>query len=162
MYSNRVKTLGYYLLAVCVLQIAVYLVLSFSAEADWLIYFDPRLGLFYFESGLRGKEIVAPTFLRWVSVFWIFGLAVLMLSGVRLVKTYIVSELVLCLANVLFVAAIVWANLSPAHGFSIAELSVPLMVMLVCDAVPLGLAVWAQRSKSERTRFPSGARRTSA
>lgn len=156
MYPRRVKILGYFVLAVCVLQIAIYLALALSkGSADWLIYFDPRLGLFYFESGLRGKEVVAPTLVRWLSALWIFGLALLLLSGRRLVRTYIVSELVLSLPNVLFVMAILWANLSPSHGFSIGELLVPLIVMLVVSAVPLGVAFWAQSSKGEEPGFHS-------
>ena len=157
MYPKHVKILGYFVLAVCVMQIAIYLALALSkGSADWLIYFDPRLGLFYVESGLRGKEAVAPTLVRWLSALWIFGLALLLLAGRPLVRTYIVSELILSLPNVLFVVAIVWANLSPAHGFSIGELLVPLMVMLVFSAVPLGLAIWAQRSKGEVPGFHSG------
>jgi hypothetical protein len=157
MYLRRVKILGYYILAVCVMQIAIYLLLALSkGSADWLIYFDPRLGLFYFESGLRGKEAVAPTLVRWFSALWMFGLALLLLAGRRLVRIYIVSELVLSLPNVLFVVAIVWANLSPAHGFSIGELLVPLMVMLVFSAVPLGVALWVQKSKWAMPGFHSG------
>jgi hypothetical protein len=148
MYLRRVKILGYFILAICMAQIAIYLLLALAkGGADWLIYFDPRLGLFYFESGLRGKETVAPTLVRWFSAFWIFGLALLLLSGRRVVGIYIVSELVLSLPNVLFVLAIVWANLSPAHGFSIGELLVPLIVMLVFSAVPMGIAIWVQKSK---------------
>ena len=135
------------------MQIAIYLALALSkGRADWLIYFDPRLGLFYFESGLRGKEAVAPTLLRWLSAVWILALALFLLRGRRL-GTYIVSELVLSLPNVLFVATVLWANLSPAHGFSIAELLAPSMVMLVFSAVPMGIAVWAQKSKGKGSSY---------
>ncbi len=157
MYPSRLKILGWYVLAVCVMQLAIYFALALSkGKADWLIYFDPRLGLFYFESGLRGKEAVAPTFLRWFSALWIFWIALFLINGRRPVRTYIVSELVLSIPNVLFVSAILWANLTPAHGFSIGELFVPVIVMLVCSAVPLGLAIWARKSKGEVPNFHSG------
>ena len=157
MYPSRLKILGWYVLAVCVMQLAIYLALALSkGKANWLIYFDPRLGLFYFESGLRGKEAVVPSFLRWFSALWIFWIALFLIISRRLVWTYIISELVLSIPNILFVAAILWANLSPAHGFSTGELFVPLNVMLVCSAVPLVLAIWARESKGEVASFHSG------
>jgi len=156
MNRSKVKLLGCYVLAISVLQIVIYAALSLSkGTADWLIYFDPRLGLFYFESGLRGKEEVAPTLLRWVSAFWLFGISVCLLSG-RLVKVYLLSELALLFPNILFVLAIVWANLSPAHGFSIAELFFPFLVMIVFSGVPLSLAFRATRSKEEAQGFHPG------
>ena len=151
MNSSRVKILGCFLLVVCLLQVAIYLTLSLSnGKADWLIYFDPRLGLFYFESGLRGREEVVPTLLRWITAIWVLGLALILLAGRPLIKVYIASELILFVPNVLFVVAIVWANLSPAHGFSTGELFIPLSVMMMFSVVPLGIAFWAQRSKDEK------------
>ncbi len=156
MNRNRVKILGWYVLAIAVLQIVIYATLSLSkGAADGLIYFDPRLGIFYFESGLRGKEEVAPTLLRWVSALWLFGISICLLLG-RLVKVYVLSELALSFPNILFVLAIVWANLSPAHGFSMAELFFPLLVMIAFSIVPLGIAFWARRSKDEANSFHPG------
>ena len=156
MNRSRVKILGCYVLAISVLQIVIYATLSLSkGTADWLIYFDPRIGLFYFESGLRGKEEAAPTLLRWISAFWLFGISIFLLSG-RLVGAYVLSELALSFPNILFVLAIVWANLSPAHGFSIAELFFPFLVMIAFSVVPLGIAFWARRSKEKAQSFHPG------
>ena len=92
MNRNYVTILGWYVLAMSVLQMVLYAALSLSkGTADWLIYFDPRIGLFYLESGLRGKEEAAPTLLRWVSAFWLFGISIFLLSG-RLVGAYVLSE----------------------------------------------------------------------
>ena len=46
----------------------------------------------------------------------------MLLFGRPLLKTYIVSEFILSIPNVFFILAIVWSNLSPAHGFSAGEL----------------------------------------
>ncbi len=115
MNLGRIRILGRYILIACILQVVLYFALALWKEGfDWLIYLDPRLGLFYFESGFRGKEEVAPTIVRWLSAAWILTLAVLLVSGRSLIKTYIVSEVVLSIPNLLFVLAIISANLSAA------------------------------------------------
>ena len=122
MNHRRIKVLGLYVLAGAVSQIVIYLAMSlWKGTTDWLIYFDLRVGLFYLESSLSGQEAVAPTLLRWASAFWLCGVALCLLSG-RMIKVYIISELLLSIPNILFVLDIVWANLNPTHGFSIAEL----------------------------------------
>jgi hypothetical protein len=145
MNLSRGKILGTYLLAACALQACVYLGLSLAAgKYDWLFYFDPRLGIFFLESGLRGAEQVAPGVLRWLSVAWLLAVGVGLCSGRAALKTYIVSELVLSLPNLLFVLAVGWANLSPAHGFSVGELFCPALVMTAFSVVPLMLALRAR------------------
>jgi hypothetical protein len=141
MNLKRVKILGAYLLASCAMQICIYLALSIpSQNNDWLFYLDPRIGIFFIESSLRGTEQLAPGIFRWLSAIWILLLGSLLFSGRALIKTYIVSEIVLSLPNLLFIFLIVWANLSPAHGFSVGELFFPVMVMIAFSLVPLVLA----------------------
>jgi hypothetical protein len=145
MNLKRLKILGAYLITVCILQICVYLALSLSSEKYlWLFYFDPRIGLFFLESGLRGAEEVTPGILRWLSAAWILVLGLFLFSGRPLIKTYIFSEIILLLPNLLFILAIIWANLSPAHGFSVGELFFPGLVMIAFSVVPLALAFWAR------------------
>ena len=139
----RAKFLGIYLIAICSLQICLYLALSFASEENlWLFYFDPRIGIFFLETVLRGVEQVVPGILRWLSAIWILALGIFMLSGRPLIKTYIVSEILLVLPNLLFSLAIVAANLGPTHGFSVGELFFPILVMVIFSIVPLSLAVW--------------------
>jgi hypothetical protein len=146
---RRKKILGAYLLVGGILQACLYLALSFSPKLDWLFYFDPRIGIFFFESSWKGAEqTVTPSFLRWFTVGWILLLAVLFLSGRALIKTYIISEIVLLLPSILFFIGIVWANLSPAHGFSVGELLFPVLVTMIFSFVPLGLAFWSRRKPS--------------
>jgi hypothetical protein len=150
MNLRRTKILGAYLLVASILQTCLYLALSISAEKyDWLFYFDPRIGIFFLESGFRGAEQVTPNIFRWLSAVWILALGISQFSGRPLIKAYIISEIVLTLPNLLFVFAIVWANLSPAHGFSIGELFFPVLVMTAFSVVPLGLAFGARVKGAE-------------
>ena len=81
----------------------------------------------------------------------------MLLFGRQLVKTYIVSEIVLSIPNVFFFLAIVWANLSPAHGFSVGELLFPVVVMIAFSVVPLVLA-FRTRKKAARIELSNPAR----
>ena len=143
---TRYKILGTYLLVAGILQACLYLALSVSPSLDWLFYFDPRIGIFFIESAWRGAdETVVPSVLRWLTVGWILLLAALFLYGRPLIKTYVISEVVLLLPSVLFFIGIIFANLSPAHGFSVGELLFPVPVAIMFSAVPLGLAFWSRR-----------------
>ena len=157
MKSERVKILGVYLVVICALQICLYLALSFASEKNlWLFYFDPRIGIFFLETVVRGVEQVVPGILRWLSIVWILALGVLMLSSRPLIKTYIVSEIILALPSLLFSLVIVVGNLSPAHGFSVGELFIPILVMVFFTIIPLGLAfwlLWGSRFKGETKIF---------
>ena len=136
MTPQRTKTLGIYLLVSSILQLCLYIALSVSNErAGWLFYFDPRLGIFFLESGVRGAELIIPGIFQWLSAVWIILLGLMLLFSRPLVKTYIVSELILSVPNVFFSVAIVWANLSPAHGFSVGELLLPLIIMIAFSVV---------------------------
>jgi hypothetical protein len=144
MNLQRMKILGAYLLAIGFLQTCLYLAMSrWTYESDWLLYFDPRIGIFYLENLLRKTEQIAPAFLRWLSAGWILLVGYLLLSGRAMVKTFIVSELILVLPNLCFFLYIIRANLSPSHGFSIGELSLPILVMVLFSFVPLWLAWWS-------------------
>lgn len=141
------RLLGAYLVMACVLQICAYLALSVSVEKfGWLYYLDPRIGIFFVESAVRGAEQPPPGVFGWVSAAWILALGLFLLSGRLRIKTYIISEIVLSLPNLLFVVAIALANLSSAHGFSVGELFFPVLVMIAFSVIPLILAFRA-RSK---------------
>jgi hypothetical protein len=158
MNPQRTKTLGLYLILASLLQICLYLALSLSADkADWLFYFDPRLGIFFLESGVRGAELIIPGIFQWLSAIWILLLGLMLLFGRALVKTYIVSETILSIPSVFFFLAIVLANLSPAHGFSVGELLFPGLVMIAFSVIPLVLA-FRIRKKAARIELSNPAR----
>lgn len=141
-----------------ILQICLYLALSLSTDkADWLRYFDPRLGIFFLESGLRGAELIIPGIFQWLAAVWILLLGLMLLFGRPLVKTYIVSEIILSIPSVFFFLAIIWSNLSPAHGFSVGELLFPVIVMIAFSIVPLVLA-FRIRKKPARIELSNPAR----
>ena len=154
---KRVRILGAYLTVACALQICLYLAMSISAEGyKWLFYFDPRIGLFVVESGIRGAEQPPPGFFAWVSAAWVLALGLLLLSGRPLIRTYVISEVALSAPNLLFVFAVALANLNPTHGFSVGELFFPVCVMIIFNVVPLILAFWA-RSKAVSSEGITGA-----
>jgi hypothetical protein len=144
---KRVKILGAYVTVACALQICLYLAMlipaeryerlfPFAVKQIALFYFDPRLGLSVFVG-----------IFSWVSAPWVLALGILLLSGRPLIRTYVISEVALSAPNLLFVIWVSSVNLSPAHGFSVGELSVPVCVMIIFSVVPLILAFWA-RSKA--------------
>jgi hypothetical protein len=158
MNPQRTKTLGVYLLVGSILQLSLYLAMSLSTDkADWLFYFDPRIGIFFLESGVRGAELIIPGIFQWLSAVWIFLLGLMLLFGRPAVKTYIVSEVILSIPSVLFILAIVWANLSPAHGFSVGELLFRVIVTIAFSVVPLVLA-FRIRQKAARISLSTPAR----
>jgi hypothetical protein len=127
------------------LQALLYLLLSISRNHDWLIYFDPRIGTFFLETGWRGTEQVVPGVVRWLTAGWLIMIGALLLSGRKLIWAYIISEIILLLPNIVFFVVIVLANLRPAHGFSVGELFVPIIVVVAFSIVPLVLAFRARR-----------------
>ena len=142
--------MSFYLLVASVLQICMYAVWSFSPEKLIAIfYFDPRIGLFYIESGIRGAELTAPGILQWLSGLWLLLISLLLLSGRPILKTYIISEIIVSIPTLFFFVVIVLANLSPAHGFSVGELFFPVLVMILFTIVPVILAfrIWRKSAQ---------------
>jgi hypothetical protein len=142
---SRTKTLGAYLVVAGILQTCLYLVMSMPGDHLWLTYFDPRLAIFFLEIGLRGPELVTPWIFSWLSAVWIIAIGLLMLFNRPWVKTYIISEIVLSLPNMVLFVGIIWANLNAAHGFSIGELFLPVLIMIPFTLVPLTLAFRSRR-----------------
>ena len=144
---KRLKILGAYLTVTCALQICLYLAMSISAERyQSLFYFNPRFGLYFVESVIKG-EPPPPGIFGWMSAACVLALGLLLLSGRPLIRTYVISEVALSAPTLLFVFVVALANLSPAHGFPVGELSVPVCLMIIFSVVPLILAFWA-RSKA--------------
>jgi membrane protein insertase Oxa1/YidC/SpoIIIJ len=152
MKSERAKILGIYLIVICALQTCLYLAISFVAlkENLWLLEFEPRIGtIVIIELFFRGTQQILTGILRGLSVVLILALGLLMLSGRPLVKTYIVSEIILALPNfllLLIVLVIGAVSLSSAHnetGMTFMRMTfIPILVMVFFTIIPLGLAFW--------------------
>ena len=153
--KQRAQWLSFYLLLASLLQICMYAAWSFSPEKLIAIfYFDPRIGLYFIESGTRGAELTVPGILQWLSAILLLLISLLLLSGRSILKTYIISEIIVSIPNLFFLVLIALANLSPAHGFSVGELFFPVLVMMLFTIVPviLAITIWrksAQQSKAE-------------
>jgi flagellar basal body-associated protein FliL len=168
MKPERVKILGIYLIAICVLQICLYLVMSFVALNGnlWLFHFEPRIGTIgIIELFSRGAQrIVLTGIFRWLSVVWILALGLLMLFGRPLIKTYIVSEIILALpSSLVFLVLVISgvANLSAARfemGMTfLGMIFIPILVAVFFTIIPLGWAFWLLLSSwlREKRRFTS-------
>jgi hypothetical protein len=145
---SRTRALGTYVVVGGILQALLYLLLSISRSHKWLFYFDPRIGIFFLESVWRGPEQIIPGIVRWLTVGWLLTIGGLLLMGRNLIWAYIISEIILSLPNVVFFVAIVIANLSPAHGFSVGELFLPLLVMIAFSIIPFALAFRKRRNEN--------------
>ena len=141
---NRTRILGAYVLVGAVLQVFLYLALSITRNCDWLCCFDSRIGIGFFESW-AGRAQMAPSIVRWFAVGWILALGVLLFTGRRLVKAYIISEIVLSLPNIIMFAMVALASLAPSPHFSIRSLLWPIIVMVVFSVIPLILAFRSRR-----------------
>ena len=152
MKPERVKVLGIYLIAICALQICLYLVISFVAAKEdfWLLYFEPRVGtIVIIELFFRSTQQIVGGIFRGIAVVWILALGLLMLFGRPLIKTYIVSEIILALPSwlvFLVILVIAGANLSsarPETGMDFLGLIfIPILVAIFFTIIPLGLAFW--------------------
>jgi len=149
-----VKFLGLYLLVAALLQIGIYSTLTVSIERfAALIYFDPRIGMFFVESGLRGAELKDPGILQWLSAIWLLLIAIVLVLGHQRLKTYIISEIIASIPNLLFFVMVLLANLRPAHGFSVGELLFPIIITILFSIIPLILALRMWRNVA-RSRAP--------
>jgi len=149
--KQQAKYLGFYLLFASLLQICTYAAWSFSAEKPGgIFYFDPRIGLFFIESTVRGAELTIPGILQWLSVLWLLLISLLLSSGRAMLKTYIISEMIVSIPNLLFFVVIILGNLSPNHGFSVGELFFPVVVMMLFTIVPVILTFRMWRRSAQQ------------
>jgi hypothetical protein len=152
MKPERVKILGIYLIAISALQICLYLVISFVAAKEdfWLLYFEPRVGtIVIIELFFRSTQQIVGGIFRAVSVVWILALGLLMLFGRPLIKTYIVSEIILALPSllvflvILVIGGVGLSSARPETGMDFLGLIfIPILVAIFFTLIPLGWAFW--------------------
>lgn len=65
-----------------------------------------------------------------------------------------ITEIVASIPNLFFFVVIALANLNPAHGFSIGELFLPVLVTMLFSILPLILAfrIWRKREQQHVSR----------
>ena len=132
---TRTSGLGLYLGTLAVAQIAIYVAWTSRPDSS-LFYFDPRIGLFIVQSMMSGREPPGPALLGWLSALWLLVEALLMGWTRWGPGVYLVSELILALPSLIFFITVAVVNMSPAHGFSVAELTIPVPVFVLFSVVP--------------------------
>lgn len=149
------KTLGIYLVVLALMQTALYIILAFSNKLEWLFYFDPRIGITAFEEAiyLWGVEPNIPGIFGWISAGWLIIISIFFISGRPLIKTYIISELILAAPSLVFFSVIAFVNIRPSCGFSVGELIFPIPVFLVFSVLPLIIAFRCLREKKKLGNF---------
>jgi hypothetical protein len=139
--------LSIYLAVMVAAQVALYLagsrVGSYSA-----FYFDPRMGIHAFSEWWGGGTW--PTIPGWVSAGWLGAVVLALLLKKVTLRFYLLSEAILSVPSVAFFILVLFVNVSPAHGFSIGELLIPVPVFAVFSVIPFVWAVVLMR----RSRIP--------
>jgi hypothetical protein len=51
-------------------------------------------------------------------------------------KSYLIIEAILAAPTIALIAMVLWANLSPVHGFSVPELMWPAVVFAIVSLLP--------------------------
>ena len=154
MSSKLRKILGIYLLAIGVFQLVLYSLLSISEQATVLFYFDPRFGLFFLETILRGSERI-PALLGWLSAIVIIALGWLVFTRERFLTLYFVVEFSLAAPSILTFILVAAANLSPNHGFSVGELVLPGVTFIFVTVIPviIGVSAFLIREKVDTLNY---------
>ena len=140
------RKLGIYVCFVASVQATLYAAACFNSEPLWLFYFDPRIGLFFFESGLRGAEVF-PGMSSWASAVILLGLGIGMSWDLVTVGMYLIVEAILAAPTLLFFIWIALANQSPSHGLSVGELFIPIIVFTAASVLPMWLGLRSRRPK---------------
>ena len=147
--TNR-QNLAVYLVTIALLQIGLYFAFFQPRGMGGAFYLDPRIGIdFWFTGGRMASEDRLSAeglsqLIRWSTAAWVLILGLLFMAHKAVAKLYVVSECLLSLPSLLFFLMVIGAGMSSAHGFSIGELLIPIIVFGVYTAVPLsiGLKDW--------------------
>lgn len=134
---------GILLLCMAALQIALYVAWTRGLDSR-AFYLDPRIGLFFLETIVVGYEPQGPGLLKWVAALWLIFLGFCLLRDRASLTWYLISEPILAVPSVAFFAMVVAARMNPSHGFSVAELTLPVPVFIMFTVLPFLLA-WRLR-----------------
>lgn len=146
---SRPNRLGWIVGALGLAQLGLYAA-STLGDRGVLFYFDPRIGLFALESML-GPEPEGPGILQWAAVLWQLGIAASLVTSRASALAYLIGEAVLATPSLLFFALVIASNMSASHGFSIAELLVPLPVFALFSVWPFVIALRQNREGRVKT-----------
>jgi hypothetical protein len=141
--EKHLKILGVYISVVALAQICLYMLLNlFSESLGWLFYFDTRIGFFFIETVIKHSEGTPPAITAWLIEIGELAMGIGMLSGIKLVRTYVIFESILTIPYLLFFILVTAIGMSANDGFSPAELFLPSIVVIVACIFPLCYAIW--------------------
>jgi hypothetical protein len=141
---QRERLLGWYLLALSLYQIGIY---CWPGGPPFIL--DPRAGIavllinhFSFDN-----KVIYPV--EWITATWLVFLAAMIFFRGKLLKTYLISEIVLAAPTAYYIGV-----LAIQHGGDFApgfkDLLLTLFLFAIFSLAPMGLAVQRQRSKAAR------------
>ena len=134
------KLLAIYLIIIGSFQLVLYSLISLSEDLMVLFYFDPRFGLSFLETIIRGVETM-PALLGWISAIVILVVGIFLLRYEGLLPLYFIVEFLFAAPSLFTFLVIGALNLSPSHGFSIGELLIPTIVFIFITVVPVVIGV---------------------
>ena len=130
---KRQSLLAIYLCVAALFQFGVYVAAVQWHNVSITLYFDPRMGIdAWLTTGSMSDQVRADAesvseIIRYASAVWLLGVGLILGFQKRGLRLYVISECLLALPTVAFFALVIAANMSPAHGFSITELMIPLV-----------------------------------
>ena len=151
------QILGMYIVLVAIVHLCTYSAIILSSnDLDWLFYFDSRIGLFFAESVIKysmlgSSEETPPALLSWFIEVGLLVLGAFIIKGKQLIKSYIIIEGILSIPFLFFFFIVFAAGMSANHGFSVAELFIPSITILICCILPMGYAAWILRRYKTKT-----------
>lgn len=130
----------------CLAQLALYFVGLLSDLGGLAFYLDPRIGwCALFGNTIQGERVY--TLARFIFPACTGAAAFLMRRWGPGLCVYLVLELLLSLPTLVFFALVLKVSMSPAHGFSVGELPLPVISFLGNCAVPFGLGLSVHRNR---------------
>lgn len=131
------RFLAFYLLAISLLQAALYWVAAARGPQTWMLYYlEPRLGLYFLESLIRPGQPF-PGYALGASVVALALVGCLLLLEVIGLRTYLVFEIVLALPTVALFAMIAASHTPPGLGFSLLDLALPAIPFAMTSVLPV-------------------------
>ncbi|NNE67604.1 MAG: hypothetical protein HKN33_13655 [Pyrinomonadaceae bacterium] len=131
--SMSSRILGIYLVVISVLQIALYLYLSsgsFDLELGSREFVDPRIGW----------SILGHSLLGWLTAIWVFAIGSAFVLGRKPFVTYISTELILGLPQI--VAAIPYGLINWSEGEGIHQGITQIILAVLFTVIPITWAIY--------------------
>jgi hypothetical protein len=133
--GNPTRLLGAYLIGLCIYSIGIY---RWPGGPPFIL--DPRAGIAVLLNTRSSLPIATIHVIEWVCTGWLILLADVIFFTGKLVKLYLVSEVLLALPTAFYIGA-----LAIGHGGHFApglqDLAVTVLLFSAFSVIPIGLAL---------------------